>query len=421
MKSVSELINLRTITRPLLLAFLTIGVGTSQPMSPKTARAAGLERSKAKYQTSTPALDTTTREIMHLSFYLITEELLIQLPDDLARTHYNQGNAWSTRKEYDKAIAEFTDAIRLEPNHNMAYIGRGNALLKKGDHDKALADCNAAIQINPRVGVAYSVRAIVWLGKGDATKAFADFDESIRLDPTDPEVYSWRAEIYLAMKDSERALADLKEAIRLDPKHPHAYNIRANIQNFKGEYDQAISDCNQAILLDPGNTLNALPYFTRGLAWFKKGDYDKAISDFDSGISINKNADTQYLARGDVWFAKKKYDKAISDYEEAIRVKPTHPMAYKKLAWLRATCSDAKLRDGIKAVESAKQACQLSDWKDAYAIATLAAAYAESRDFKSAIEFQERANRMLSDPKDTEKGQERLESYRRQKPYHEAS
>jgi hypothetical protein len=60
------------------------------------------------------------------------------------------------------------------------------------------------------------------------------------------------------------------------------------------------------------------------------------------------------------------------------------------LAWLLATCADAKIRNGKKALEYATRLCALSEWKDATGMDTLAASYAECGQFKEAIQWQKR-------------------------------
>ena len=90
-------------------------------------------------------------------------------------------------------------------------------------------------------------------------------------------------------------------------------------------------------------------------------------------------------------------------------------------AWLWATCPDAKHRDGKRAVASATRACELSKWKEAAHIGSLAAASAEAGDFEAAVTWQSRANELYADAGDQKKGEERLRLYRVKRPYREPS
>jgi tetratricopeptide (TPR) repeat protein len=182
----------------------------------------------------------------------------------------------------------------------------------------------------------------------------------------------------------DRSRAGGAAGIRLDPNYALAYNNRGSIRNAKGESDKAIADCSEAIRLDPKL---AVAYNNRGVAWR----------------------------------AKKEYDRAIADYNEAIRLDPKLVITYNGRAWLWATCPDAKYRDGKRAVESATRACELSGWKDADRLDTLAAAYAEAGDFDAAVTWQSKANALFTDAEIKKGGQERLQHYREKKPYRETN
>ena len=88
------------------------------------------------------------------------------------------------------------------------------------------------------------------------------------------------------------------------------------------------------------------------------------------------------------------------------------------LAWLLATAPDDKVRDGKRAVELAKTACELTEHKNGGYLDTLAAAYAEAGDFKNAVEWQEKAIKAGDMPiKDMDAAKKRLELFKNKKPY----
>jgi tetratricopeptide (TPR) repeat protein len=117
-----------------------------------------------------------------------------------------------------------------------------------------------------------------------------------------------------------------------------------------------------------------------------------------------------------------KFAEAITDYEAAVRVDPGYALAFNDLAWLRATCLVAEFRDGAKAVEQATKASELTNWKKARYVGTLAAAYAEAGDFKSAVKRQKKAIDLLTEKQEYLRAdfEERLKLYQSGKPYRES-
>ena len=108
--------------------------------------------------------------------------------------------------------------------------------------------------------------------------------------------------------------------------------------------------------------------------------------------------------------------RALAVYDELARIYPDLVEAHSRSAWLRATSPDAKHRDGKLAVESARRACELTDWRNPDELEVLAAAYAEAGDFGSAVNWQGQALALALDPADRESRQQRLAMYREGKP-----
>jgi tetratricopeptide (TPR) repeat protein len=281
-------------------------------------------------------------------------------------------------------------------------------------YDQAVDYFTNQIRANPNEGQWYNYRGTVWGLRGEYEIAIADFNEAIRLDPGNEDAFNNRGIARRHKNDFDKAIADHNEAIRLNPKYSLAFRGRGLVWSQKKDYENAIADYSEAIRLDPKY---AAAFIGRGWVWLQKKEYDKAIADDDEAIRLDPKYALAFSNRGIARCNKKEYDKAIVDYSEAIRIDPNFASAYNSLAWLWATCPERKYRDGKKAVESATRACELSEWKNAYRLETLAAAYAEAGDFDKAVEWQEKAIKFYADADARKKGEERLRLYKDKKPF----
>ena len=206
----------------------------------------------------------------------------------------------------------------------------------------------------------------------------------------------------------EKAIADFDAAIGLDPQSAETHRMRGLAWKEKGDFDQAIADFDAVIRLEPKDTQC---YLMRGLAWEEKGDFDQAIASYDAAIRLEPRDAEAHLMRGLAWKEKGDFDKALADANEAIRLEPSNPEAHNDGAWILATCPDVRYRDGKRAVASATRACELSDWKKANPLDTLAAACAEAGEFEAAVKWQQSALKLTTDAKDQEQGRGRLALY----------
>jgi lipoprotein NlpI len=152
-----------------------------------------------------------------------------------AMAYNNRGIAWRLKGEYDRAMADYNEAIRLDPKYANAYNNRASAWSEKGDFDRAIGDYSEAIRLNPKYADAYYNRAVAWRDKGDLDKAIADYSEVIRLDPKDATAFFNRAIASFFDGSIPKAVADFSQASELDPKDPyaalwlHIVNQRSNL------------------------------------------------------------------------------------------------------------------------------------------------------------------------------------------------
>ena len=95
-----------------------------------------------------------------------------------------RGLAWSAKNDFDHAITDYTEAIRLDPKNAVDFSSRGNAYYARRDYDHAIADYDQAIRLDPKNAVVFSSRGNAYYAKGDYDRAIADYDQAIRLDPS---------------------------------------------------------------------------------------------------------------------------------------------------------------------------------------------------------------------------------------------
>jgi tetratricopeptide (TPR) repeat protein len=281
---------------------------------------------------------------------------------------------------FDQAIDHFTKVLAGNPKNSHALTARGLVLSTRNVGDKALADFNSAIELDPKATLAYYYRANLEYGKGQYDKALADFNAVIQNDPEFDWAYHVRGWIHYRRMDYDKALADYETAIKLVPTETVFYRDRGNVAFIRKKYDDALTDYSKSIEMDPTYIV------PRQL-------------------------------RGKTWEAKKEYAKALADYEKAAQLAPKGQFGASyltTLAMLLASCPDAKIRDGKKALEVAQKAYELA--KGPNELATLATAYAELGEFDKAVEWQTKA--IDSAPSVLkEQYQARLKLYQDKKPY----
>lgn len=137
--------------------------------------------------------------------------------EPLARLYFNRGVEWAAKGEFDRAIADYDAAIKLQPRSADTFFNRGNAWANKGDPDRAIADYDAAIKLDPKESAAYGGRAVEWAVKGDYTRAIADYDAAIKLDPKGASALLGRGRARFYGGDFQRAALDMEQAMKAEP------------------------------------------------------------------------------------------------------------------------------------------------------------------------------------------------------------
>lgn len=209
---------------------------------------------------------------------------IIKNYNNIYSAYYNRAVYFSKKGDYQKALNDFDETLKLSPSNYKAYINRGIVYGILGKDNLAIMDFQRASEIYPRDENIYVNRGISFYRLGEYKNALNDFARALRLKPGFIEALVNRGLVFLMIKDYEKAINDYSEILKIKPNMIEALINRGIVYNIKGEYDEAIDDYNVVLSINPH-----LPqiYNNRGIIYFKRGEYEKALIDFT--MAINKN------------------------------------------------------------------------------------------------------------------------------------
>jgi tetratricopeptide (TPR) repeat protein len=162
--------------------------------------------------------------------------------------------AYADRAANREAVADYTEALSIEPAVAGAFTGRANARLALGDTDGAISDLTDALRLNAKTAGLLMARGYAYLVKGNSDAAVADFDAVIALQPKNAAAYNMRGLAYRKKGDIPKALSEYAKAIELNPAFAQAYANRGYVYEAQGDKLAAVADLARALQLDPALT-----------------------------------------------------------------------------------------------------------------------------------------------------------------------
>jgi len=232
----------------------------------------------------------------------------------------------------------------------------------------------------------------------------------LKIDPGDTSILLSRARLHYLQDDLPAARADVERALQAAPNLRAGILYRSLIAAAEGRFHEAIPDLRQILRAEPENIELKLQ-----LATFYISDQRprKAISILTEVIDATEEPPSEdddrdhandlragaLRGRADASLSIGKHADAIKDYDVALELQPESDGILNNFAWVLATSPIDEVRDGKRSIELAKRACDVTSYEMPHILSTLAAGYAETGDFETAIKWSTRA---------VELGQEKL-------------
>lgn len=167
--------------------------------------------------------------------------------DHNAWAYFNRALAYIYQDRFDKAAADLSQALLVDPSYVEARASRGFAYKHLGNLNEALSDLSSAIEANPRYAYAYAVRGLTFLDQGALDQATRDFDMAISLDGSVAWNYTFRGLAHLQSNNDGAALADLEKALAMTPDDIEANTFLGMLREKKGETEAAKAAFHRAL------------------------------------------------------------------------------------------------------------------------------------------------------------------------------
>jgi tetratricopeptide (TPR) repeat protein len=245
-----------------------------------------------------------------------TKARLAESPSS-AEEYFERGTLLLNVENYDTAISDFDESLKLKPNDEWALANRGIAYASKKNLSAAEKDLGAAEAINPNNPVAAQARALLAEDSGDFKGAVAAYSKSILSDPNNNWALGHRAIARKAANDDEGALADSAVALSKDPAWMNLRLLRANIFFVRG--DKA-AVAREAELVTKENPKSEYAWVSAGRIYARLDRRTEAMKAFDQAIAI-KPAAYVYINRAQ---SRPFSDKAgrLADLDAALKIEP---------------------------------------------------------------------------------------------------
>ena len=212
-----------------------------------------------------------------------------------------QNSAWCMNDGKSVTLDQSIDGCNAtiqETSKNLAtaYFLRAVAYRSKNDLDRAIADFGQAIVLDPKDPEYVTNRAATYEAKKDLDRAVADYDQAIKLNPKSVNALNSRGAAYQRKGDYARATADYGEVTKLQPGDADAWAAKCWVRVVGGrEVQQALADCNESLKIksDSADVLD-----TRGFAYLKLGQNEPALKDYDAALKIDPKLAGSLYGRG---------------------------------------------------------------------------------------------------------------------------
>jgi len=165
--------------------------------------------------------------------------------------HNNLGVASAQQGRLEEAMAEFQEALKLDPNYAGAFCNLGNALLQKGQIDEAMVQFTKALEIDPAMAEANYNLGLICAQTGKVDEAMLLYEKALKINPYYAEAHLNLGNTLFQKGRMDEAIAEYRRAMEINPNYQLAHYNLGTVFLQMGRVDEAIAQFQEAIRLNP--------------------------------------------------------------------------------------------------------------------------------------------------------------------------
>jgi tetratricopeptide (TPR) repeat protein len=238
--------------------------------------------------------------------------------------YYARGRAHESLGKYEEAKADFEKVIVFASKEVDAYIGLGAVCNKMNNFEGALKYLNRASALDKRNKDIYPEKVMTLLGLKRYDQALKVSDTAVIIKDTRENLY-YRGVIYTKLNNDVLAKKEFEKSISKDKGYPEPRLALAELLLRNNNSQGAMEQCNEILKRDDRNTD---AYLMRSNVYMKNLDYPSAINDISKNILIDPDNPDFYLYRGKCYQEFNQHTNAINDFSKYITMNPDDPDAY---------------------------------------------------------------------------------------------
>lgn len=218
-----------------------------------------------------------------------------------------------------EALAQFDEALRLDPRDARSSFYRGRVHLRFGSVLKAEADFKAALRVDPKMVEAHEALGQLYKSQKVWEPAEAEMRQALTLQPKDPRHLAALADLYLEMQRPGEAIPHYLAAVAHAPRDARLWTGLGLAYRGAGRTDDALEALRQALSREPEN---AFIHYQLGLSYLELKRFDESLASLQMAARKDPGKADPYLAMGRVHTLKNEKAEALLAYRQALYLNP---------------------------------------------------------------------------------------------------